>query len=41
MLNAYAYILAPLKVLGPELRALLVYVAWPIYKDAQDDRKAD
>ncbi|KAJ4389596.1 hypothetical protein N0V93_007067 [Gnomoniopsis smithogilvyi] len=41
MLAAYRRILAPMKILGPELRALLVYVAWPLCKDAHGERKAD
>lgn len=41
MLETYTRVLTPLKILGPELRALLVYVAWPLCPDADGDRKAD
>lgn len=41
MLETYTRVLTPLKTLGPELRALLVYVAWPLYRGADGDRKAD
>lgn len=41
MLETYTRVLTPLKALGPELRALLVYVAWPLCRGADGDRKAD
>lgn len=41
MLETYTRVLTPLKTLGPELRALLVYVAWPLCRGADEDRKAD
>lgn len=41
MLETYTRVLTPLKTLGPGLRALLVYVAWPLSRGADEDRKAD
>ncbi|CAH0057354.1 unnamed protein product [Clonostachys solani] len=41
MLDAYKRILSPLKRPGPQLRALLVYVSWPLCGLAKERRKAD
>lgn len=41
MLDTYQRILEPLQKLGPGLRALLVYVAWPLCRTAQGQRKVD
>ncbi|KAF3771104.1 hypothetical protein M406DRAFT_326504 [Cryphonectria parasitica EP155] len=41
MLDTYRRILEPLQKLAPGLRALLIYVAWPLCRTAQGQRKAD
>lgn len=41
MLKLYTRVLTPLKTLGPELRALLVYISWPLCPGAEGDRKAN
>uniref|UniRef100_A0A8H7K3G4 Uncharacterized protein n=1 Tax=Bionectria ochroleuca TaxID=29856 RepID=A0A8H7K3G4_BIOOC len=41
MLDAYKRILGPMKRLGPELRALLIYVSWPLCDLSREQRKAD
>lgn len=41
MLDTYRRVIEPLERLRPGLRALLVYVAWPLCKNAHEDRKAN
>ncbi|CAG9981496.1 unnamed protein product [Clonostachys byssicola] len=41
MLDAYKRILGPLKRLGPGLRALVIYVSWPLCYLSREKRKAD